>query len=131
MREFGRGPRIIAPILLAILALGVAGRYELAGRRVQGQATTPAQGPATLPAGPRSVHLNWPASPSQGTTGYNVFRSNASGVGYVKLNTKPVMELSYVDTNVASGRTYYYAVTAVDDKRHESTYSKEFVVKVP
>jgi hypothetical protein len=55
----------------------------------------------------------------------------ASGNGYVTLNSQPVIGLSYVDTAVSSGQTYYYALTAVDGQKNESNYSEEIQVRIP
>ncbi len=82
-------------------------------------------------ASQRSVLLKWTASISPKVIGYNVYRSMASGNGYVTLNSQPVIGLSYVDTAVSSGQTYYYALTAVDGQKNESNYSEEIQVRIP
>ena len=60
-----------------------------------------------------------------------MYRSQASGVGYVKVNLSPVVGLSYTDTTVASGQTYYYVTTAVDSGGDESTFSEEIQMVIP
>jgi fibronectin type 3 domain-containing protein len=108
----------LAGVILMVVAFGLAGKHEwkLQSARTQSK--------------PSSVHLNWAASPSPKVTGYNVYRTFASGVGYVRLNSAPVKERSYVDSTISEGRTYYYAVTAVDDSGNESSYSKEIRIEV-
>jgi hypothetical protein len=78
-----------------------------------------------------SVLLTWTASPSPAATGYNVYRSNASGTGYSKINSTPVSGLTYSDGTVVDGLTYYYATTAVDSSGDESTYSQEIQIVIP
>jgi len=38
---------------------------------------------------------------------------------------------SYTDTNVQSGQTYYYVVTAINSSNQESGYSSEVTAIVP
>jgi len=39
--------------------------------------------------------------------------------------------MSYSDSTVQSGQTYYYATTAVDSSGTESTYSNQVQVAIP
>ena len=78
-----------------------------------------------------SVSLTWTASTSPNIAGYNVFRSTASGSGYVQINTGLVTTPSYTDTNVAEGETYYYVTTAVDTSNNQSGYSNQAQATVP
>jgi fibronectin type 3 domain-containing protein len=80
-----------------------------------------------------SVTLSWTASTSTGVTGYYVYRGTTSGQ-YTKLNpTAPVSgtQLTFTDTSVQSGTTYYYAVTAVDSSNVESSYSNQATASIP
>ena len=77
-----------------------------------------------------TVHLAWNASPSQ-AAGYLVYRSMVSGSGYSLLNVQPISTLSYDDSTVASGTTYYYVVTAVNASGEQSTYSNMATAVVP
>jgi hypothetical protein len=56
------------------------------------------------------VMLTW--APSSGATNYNVKRSASSGGPYATLAS--TSSTSYTDTNVISGLTYYYVVSAVN-----------------
>ena len=76
-----------------------------------------------------SVNLSWNASTSS-VHGYNVYRGTTSGQ-YSKLNSPLDANTAYTDNTVASGTTYYYAVTAVNSKGEESTYSAPLQVAVP
>ena len=73
-----------------------------------------------------SVTLRWDPTPF--ATSYNVYRGTVSGGPYAKIGTAPGSP--YVDTPVASGAVFYYAVTAVRAGK-ESAYSKEIRAAVP
>jgi fibronectin type 3 domain-containing protein len=77
-----------------------------------------------------SVALSWIASTST-VSGYNVYRSTTSGSGYVKINSALVTGLTYTDSNVTSGTTYYYVTTAVDSSGNESTFSNQATAVIP
>jgi hypothetical protein len=76
-----------------------------------------------------SVALSWSASSN--VIGYNVYRASVAGGAYAKVNVSPVAATSYVDSSVASGRTYYYVATALDSNNSESTYSSQAIAVVP
>jgi hypothetical protein len=84
----------------------------------------------TLP-GSYSVTLAWQPSPSTNVTGYHVYYGTASGI-----YTNSVL-VGNVTTNMvtglASGSTYYFAITAVVAGGQESPFSNEisFVPGVP
>jgi fibronectin type 3 domain-containing protein len=63
--------------------------------------------------------------------GYNVYRGTTSGGPYARIGAAPVASLTYTDTAVASGQTYYYVCTAVDGGNNESAYSNEGAATVP
>jgi fibronectin type 3 domain-containing protein len=77
-----------------------------------------------------AVALNWGAS-SSSVAGYNVYRSVVSGSSYAKLNGSVVGGVSYADSSVQSGQTYYYVATSVDASGTESVYSNEVAAIVP
>jgi hypothetical protein len=77
-----------------------------------------------------SVALSWIASTSA-ITGYNVYRSTASGSGFAKLNPSLVAGLSFSDSNVSSGATYFYVATSVDSGGDESLHSNQVSAAIP
>ena len=77
-----------------------------------------------------SVALSWGASTSA-VTGYNVYRSTVSGGSYSRVNGSLLGGLSFSDSTVTSGQTYYYVATAVDSSGTESAYSNEVSSIVP
>ena len=79
---------------------------------------------------PHSVTLTWAAAATPNVT-YNVYRSTTTGTGYVKLNTSPISGLSYTDTTVANGTTYYYVVRSVSSTGIESVNSNEVSAVIP
>jgi len=77
-----------------------------------------------------TVGLSWNASASV-VAGYNVYRSTVSGQSYTRMNGSYVGGLSYLDSSVQNGLTYYYVTTAVDSSGIESVYSNEVSAKIP
>jgi fibronectin type 3 domain-containing protein len=80
---------------------------------------------------PHSVTLSWAASNSAGVAGYNVYRSTVSGRSYARITSSPDGNLSYTDSTVGAGQSYFYVVTAVDRTGAESTYSNQAQAVVP
>jgi len=71
----------------------------------------------------KSVTLKWNAPVARAgetVVGYNIYRSDKENGNY-GLMAEKIKELTYVDTSVQSGHTYYYRVTSVDTKGGEST----------
>ena len=73
-----------------------------------------------------TVRLAWDARPpAENVTGYNIYRSNTNGSGYVKINTVLITGTTFDDTTVPNdGRRYYYVATAVN-AGGESGYSSQ------
>lgn len=62
-------------------------------------------------AGNNQVVLNW--NPPTGATGFNLYRSLTSGGSYAMIATN-VNAISYTDSGLANGTTYYYEVAATN-----------------
>ncbi len=87
--------------------------------------------PAPSPAPTRyTVNLTWDASSSV-VSGYRVYRSTTSGTSYSPLFSSPLNALTFQDSTVTDGDTYYYVVTAVDASGVESTYSNQVTANIP
>jgi hypothetical protein len=84
----------------------------------------------TSPPAQHTVALTWNASSDTHVISYNAYRSNTPGSGYA-LVASAIGGLAYTDGTVQSATTYYYVVTAVDDKGEESVYSNEAKAVVP
>jgi Legume lectin domain len=76
------------------------------------------------------VYLSWEASSSV-VVGYRVYRGTISGGPYLTYSTALIPVLSYTDTAVAAGTTYYYVVTAIDAAGVESPHSNEVAAVIP
>jgi hypothetical protein len=74
------------------------------------------------PVQSHSVALSWTASTST-VSGYNVYRGTVNGGPYTLVNTSLVSVLTFTDSTVQNGLTYYYVATAVDASGNESAYS--------
>jgi hypothetical protein len=77
-----------------------------------------------------SVSLSWSSSPSS-VVGYNIYRSATPSGPYTKVNPALEANLSYLDTAVLGGTTYYYVSTAVDGSGVESQYSQQLRAVIP
>jgi uncharacterized membrane protein len=77
-----------------------------------------------------SATLTWNASTSA-VTGYNVYRASTSGGPYAKLNSSLVISLTYTDSTVLAGQTYFYVVTALDSSNTESDFSNQASGQIP
>jgi Abnormal spindle-like microcephaly-assoc'd, ASPM-SPD-2-Hydin len=85
---------------------------------------------AATGAAPQFTSLSWTPSTSA-VIGYNVYRGTASGGPYTKLTPSVISTISYSDTGVQSGQTYYYVVTAVNSTNVESVYSNQVAALIP
>ena len=100
---------------------------SLAGNGVS-PSTTSTPPPTT--AVQHTVHLTWDASTSS-VVGYYVYRSQSATSGLQKVSSSAVTATDFDDSTVASGSTYYYAVTAVNAAGEESSYSGEATAAIP
>jgi hypothetical protein len=76
------------------------------------------------------IDLTWAPNTEADLAGYNVYRREDEQA-WTKINTELVKVPSYRDQNVQPGRTYYYAVAAVDLRRNESAKSEATSERVP
>lgn len=67
------------------------------------------------------VELNWTVNPELDIKEYRIYRADKLGDKYRGLSTVP--QNSYVDSYLENGSTYYYRITAVDEKGNESNSS--------
>ena len=97
--------------------------------------TTPPSRPRNLSFvyGPEGVRLAWDPNSEIDLAGYFVYRSPYSGVGFVRLNSVPIPQITYVDKTASLSSTHYYAVSAVDSspRRNESGLSEEVKADIP
>jgi fibronectin type 3 domain-containing protein len=96
--------------------------------------TTPPSPPTGLVAIPAegSVRLAWNPSPETDVALYAVYRAEGTGA-FLRIATTQSITTLYTDQDVRPGRTYRYAVTALDRARqaNESARSNEVSVTVP
>lgn len=77
-----------------------------------------------------SASLSWTSSKTTGVVGYNVYRGTVSGGPYAQVGSLG-SGLTYMDSGVTAGQTYYYVVTAVDSTGTESVFSNQAQAVVP
>jgi hypothetical protein len=76
------------------------------------------------------IDLIWAPVTDVDLDGYNVYR-HEEGAAPVKVNTERLKTPAYRDSSVASGKKYFYSVSAVDVRGNESTRSEETSELVP
>jgi hypothetical protein len=81
-------------------------------------------------AASHNVSLAWNASTSPNVN-YFIYRGTVSGGPYTKLNSTAQSALTYSDSTVLAGTTYYYVTTSVNSSNMESGYSNQMSVTVP
>ena len=76
------------------------------------------------------IDLIWGPVTDADLAGYNVYR-HEEGAATIKLNPELVKTPAFRDMRVAAGKTYSYAVSAVDQRGNESERSQEASESVP
>jgi fibronectin type 3 domain-containing protein len=82
------------------------------------------------PTGPHSVTLRWTPCTNVAIAEYRILRGATAGGPYTQIASMPTGS-RYTDRTVENGKTYYYVITAVDDKGAEVTRAKEFKGVIP
>ena len=82
------------------------------------------------PGQQRFIDLIWAPVTDVDLDGYNVYR-HEEGSAPVKVNAQLVKTPAYRDTDVVSGKKYFYSVSAVDVRGNESARSEEASERVP
>lgn len=70
------------------------------------------------------IDLTWAPNTESDLAGYHVYRRQQAG-DWVRITKDLITTPAFRDGNVMPGRTYYYAVSAVDLRRNESAKSEE------
>jgi len=76
------------------------------------------------------IDLVWAPDTDADLAGYNAYRREENSTA-VKLNSDLLKAPAFRDTNVVSGKTYWYSVSAVDARGNESSRSDEASETVP
>jgi len=71
----------------------------------------------------KNVHLTW--KEVSDAAGYNVYRSNFSRAGFVKVSASPVAAAGFTDRALKATSAYYYVVTTISAGGLESNFSRE------
>ena len=141
----GAGFTVVAPTLPSTLSSGqslvltiqfapqtagqLSGSLVIASSASNSTLMVALSGSGTAASG-HSVIVSW-ASGDPTAVAYLVFRSAVSGGPYAPLTASPLTELSYTDSTVSSGSTYFYVVTELDAAGDESPFSSEVSATVP
>jgi hypothetical protein len=74
--------------------------------------------------GKKFIDLLWAPNMEKDLAGYNVYRREADSQ-IKRVNVAPITMLSFQDTDVAPGHSYFYCISAVDIRGNESAKSPE------
>ncbi len=96
--------------------------------------------PPAVPTGVQAVYSGpgqqpfidviWAPVSDADLDGYNIYRRQA-GEAPVKLNPELIKTPAYRDQHVAAGKTYFYSISAVDQRGNDSARSEEGSETVP
>lgn len=109
---------------------GVTGNLSVSSNASNSLLQVGLSGTGVAPAVQHSVTLSWQPSTSQ-VIGYFIYRATPSGGTLSRLNASVDASTDYTDTSVASGKSYDYAVRAVDSTNVESVNSNQVSVTIP
>jgi len=122
--------RLVLTVQFSPSATGsVNGSISIVSNAIGSPATVTLSGTGLAPV-QHSATLSWNASTST-VSGYNVYRSTVSGSAYTKINSSLIAGLSYSDSTVQGGTTYFYVTTSIDSSGNESNYSNEVQALIP
>jgi hypothetical protein len=78
-----------------------------------------------------SIDLTWNPVLDRDLAGYFVYRRRQDETAVTKLNQQPLSAPAYSDKAIQPGSTYFYSVTAIDERGNESKRSEEASESVP
>jgi len=76
------------------------------------------------------IDLTWIPATEADLAGYNIYR-HEEGQQPAKINPQPASSPAFRDSNVTSGKKYFYSVSSVDVRGNESARSEEASETVP
>lgn len=109
----------------------INGSLALVSNASNSTVTVALSGTGTSSTTTHSVTLSWSEGTSSTVSGFNVYRGTVSGGPYTKLTSTSVTSMTYTDSSVNAGATYYYVVTAISNTGAESGYSTPVQAIVP
>jgi outer membrane protein assembly factor BamB len=65
-------------------------------------------------SGGGALNLVWNANSEANLAGYHIYRSLSRNGEYAKLNSEPILDIFFIDDNVANGVRYFYYIVAED-----------------
>lgn len=118
------------PISASVTLSGLAaGTYNaIITVTAAGSTNSPQQIPVSLTlsvTAAGTASLTWNTSTESDLTGYKVYRATASGTYGAPLATLPKTTTTYTATELQTGTTYFFVITAYDSSGNESTFSNE------
>lgn len=85
----------------------------------------------SIEARPREARINWTPSVSQDIDKYNIYRGLASDPTEFLTDVVTPNDLSFLDSGLDIGQTYFYRIKSVSTSGVESDYSDNFSATIP
>lgn len=76
------------------------------------------------------VRLNWSMPEFPSIEQFNVYRSEQENIGYAVIETLDKTEMTYLDTAVVNGHTYWYRLSVIDQNDKESNYTNTIAIHI-
>jgi len=83
----------------------------------------------TLERPSEDILIKWEESTAGNLKGYNVYRSETSGSGYIKINDEIISSVTFYNDTPGQG-TWYYVIKSVDLNDNESDTSAEITITI-
>lgn len=106
--------RIIRKCLLMLVLVGMIAGMPLRAAAAEGSAEISVRAVSSS-----KIQINW--TMTDGASAYRIYRSTSAEGGFAEKGTISAQTLSYQDSGVQSGITYYYRVVPVDAAGQEVT----------
>jgi hypothetical protein len=115
-------------LICALLGLLLTGCYEETVYEPDYEPPAVPRGVYSI-TGDEEVVLSWYPNAENDLDGYLIYRGDSENGTYYQIAETGLVE--YVDRNLTNGRTYYYAVSAIDGSGNESELSYDLVFDTP
>ena len=76
------------------------------------------------------ITLNWTVPVVTGLNGYKIYRSETEQGGYILIQAVDKTKNSYVDMDIENGHSYWYKISAVNNKGMETAYTNTAAVNI-
>jgi formylglycine-generating enzyme required for sulfatase activity len=76
------------------------------------------------------IRLNWSMPEFPSIKQFNIYRSEQENIGYAIIKTVDKTVMTYLDTAVVNGHTYWYRISVIDKMDKESNYTNTTAIHI-